>query len=59
MGLVKRHIEDMTYAILRKCNLKDTDRNYTRVFQWVMEQDFARLNEDELVEQYKKEKQNG
>jgi len=55
MGLVKSLIEDLTYTILSGCDLEDTDENYSRVFRWVMEQNFAKLTEEELINLYEKE----
>jgi len=49
MGLVKRHIENLTYAILQGCGMEDTDKNYTTVFQWVMKQDFSHKTRDEII----------
>ena len=49
MGLVKRHIESLTYAILQGCGLEDTDKNYTAVFNWVMKQDFSHKTRDEII----------
>lgn len=58
MGAVKGYIDDLTYAIIRGCDLVDDDEGNTHssVFQWVMEQDFIHQTENEIVALYKKEK---
>lgn len=57
MGLVKGLIDDLTYAILIDQEIEDDDegKNHDKVFQWVMNQDYAHLTENEIINLYKKE----
>lgn len=59
MGLVKRHIEDMTYAILTGCNIPVTDDNYDRVFTWVMDNAHLAQDEESLINHYREEHAHG
>jgi hypothetical protein len=54
MGFVKRAIEELTYEILDGLHIEDTDENYTRVFQWSMEQDLKAPLAD-LKDKFKQE----
>ena len=58
MGAVKGYIDDLTYAIIKRCNIEDDDegKNHDDIFQWVMEQDFVHQTEDEIITLYKREK---
>ena len=57
MGLVKKYIGDLTWAVMEACNIEDDVEalNYDTVFQWVMGQNYAHMTQDEIISQYKKE----
>ena len=54
MGQVKRLIEDITYNILEACDLEDTQKNYDKVFLWVMDSDLQ-LGTPALINKFREE----
>jgi hypothetical protein len=58
MGLVKRHLDDLTYIIMARLDIEDDDegKNHDKVFQWVMDnQQHLRMTNSQIIDQYKKE----